>query len=348
MDCFFYPSRDLEGHTVLEIYTGTKNPVFPGESLPEHIGGTVYFHSRLYPEQREDIDLLNSLLENDSFLEMMAVNLLKHEHLPKNFEPKIMGVVNCTPDSFYPGSRLTGQFQTGLEKILEEKPDIIDLGGESTRPGAPGISWREEVERIRPALKYLSENSSIPLSIDTRNPETVSALSSYGISMVNDVTGMRSPAMRKIVCDNNLDAVIMHMRGNPSTMQSMTEYENIVAEINRFFFEQIRMCREDGIDSRKLLVDPGIGFAKDINGNLEILRNIDSFRIGQRVLVGTSRKSFIGKITDSNVEDRLPGTIATSIYLASRGIDALRVHDIKANRDAIRMSRLLGSSDRLA
>ena len=213
--------------------------------------------------------------------------------------------------------------------------------------------WILNTERILELVNFkvvdqvLEEKSKIPVSIDTRHHETVSSLLHYGISMVNDITGLRSAEMRKVVLDNDLDAVIMHMKGEPFNMQTMTFYEDIIAELNKFFFEQIRKSWEDGINLERIIIDPGIGFAKGLKGNMDILRNIDSFKIGQRLLVGTSRKTFIGKITGSSVEERLPGTIATSIYLSGKGVDILRLHDVRENRDAIKMMRLLEGSDSL-
>ena len=347
MDCFFYPSGNWINRRILEIYAESNDSAFPGVSHTETIEGRIYRHASINLDEEKNLDLVRSELERDDFLSIMIANLIKVSGKKKR-EPKIMAAVNCTPDSFYPGSRLNDRIEDSLQKIVEEKPDFIDLGGESTRPGSTGIGWKEEVERIRPALQFLSENSNIPVSIDTRHHETVSSLLQYGISMLNDITGLRSQEMRKVVRDNDLDAVIMHMRGEPSTMQSMTFYENIIAELNRFFFDRMRMCWEDGIDPEKIILDPGIGFAKGLKGNIDILRNIESFRLGQRLLVGTSRKMFIGKITGLPVEERLPGTIATSIYLSSKGVDILRLHDVRANRDAIKMMRLLEGSDGLA
>ncbi len=346
MDCFFYPSGNWVNRRILEIYVGGSDAAFPGESRKEIVEGRKYHHASIDLDDERNLDLVHSVLDRDVFLSIMIDNLIRLSG-KKTGEPKIMAVVNCTPDSFYPGSRLNDRMEDGLQRIIEEKPDFIDLGGESTRPGSIGISWREEVERIRPALQYLSENSKIPVSIDTRHHETVSSLLHYGISMVNDITGLRSAEMRKVVLDNDLDAVIMHMKGEPFNMQTMTFYEDIIAELNKFFFEQIRKSWEDGINLERIIIDPGIGFAKGLKGNMDILRNIDSFKIGQRLLVGTSRKTFIGKITGSPVEERLPGTIATSIYLSGKGVDILRLHDVRENRDAIKMMRLLEGSDSL-
>jgi dihydropteroate synthase len=347
MDCFFYPTGNWINRRVLEIYVGSNDAGFPEASRTETIDEGKYRHASIDLDDEKNLDLVLSELDRDGFLSIMIASLIRVSR-KKTSESKIMAAVNCTPDSFYTGSRLNDRIEAGLQKIIEEKPDFIDLGGESTRPGSTGIGWEEEVERIRPALQYLSENTDIPVSIDTRHHETITSLLQYGISMVNDITGLRSPEMRKVVRDNDLDAVIMHMRGEPNNMQTMTFYENITAELNRFFFDRMRTCWEEGIDLERIILDPGIGFAKGLKGNMEILRNIERFRIGQRLLVGTSRKTFIGKITGSPVEERLPGTIATSIYLSRKGVDILRLHDVRANRDAIRMMRLLEGSDGLA
>lgn len=251
--------------------------------------------------------------------------------------PKVMGIANITPDSFFPGSRMPVFSTDSIDRVLLEKPDIIDIGGESTRPGSSRLSPNEEIERIRPYLDYVSTSYDIPISLDTRNPETAEFALQYGISYINDVSGFRDKEMVRIAAENSLNCILMHMRGEPETMQQDTSYTDIILELNRYFSAQAETLLSSGIDGSRIIIDPGIGFGKGLSGNLEIMKNLHCFFRGFQVLVGASRKSFIGKITGESVEDRLPGTIATSIYLMSKKADIVRVHDVRENRAALQV-----------
>lgn len=278
---------------------------------------------------------------NKAYAEMIARGMETKKR--KSSAVRIMGIINATPDSFYPGSTIANN--SGLiDRMIEEKPDIIDIGGESTRPGSHMISADAEIERIRPVVQYLSSVSDIPLSIDTYHPETIEAMLQYGIEYVNDISGFSDSRMRELASESDLKCIVMHMRGDPSSMQSFTEYRDIVSEIIGFFFSRLLEMQDSEIDPERIILDPGIGFSKDARGNLEILRNIDSFRIGFPLLVGTSRKSWIGHITGDDVFHRLPGTIASSIYLEMHGVDIIRVHDVAGNRSALRVFRELTGS----
>lgn len=257
--------------------------------------------------------------------------------------PLLMGVVNATPDSFYPASRIS-ENERLLDRMIDAKPDIIDIGGESSRPGSHVIGADDEIKRIRPVVQYLSSVTDIPLSIDTYHPETVEAMLDYGIGYINDISGFSDSRMRAIASESRLKCIVMHMRGDHSNMQTLTEYRNLVAEINGFFYSRLLDMQHSGIDPEMVILDPGIGFSKKFSGNVEILRSIDSFRIGFPLLVGTSRKSWIGNITGEDVFHRLPGTIASSIYLQMHGVDILRVHDVSENRSALMVFRELNGS----
>jgi len=256
-------------------------------------------------------------------------------------KPGIMGIVNVTPDSFYPGSRMQGKPMSGIDAILDQKPDVIDIGGESTRPGSKKLDAEAEIDRIRPVLDYVSSSSDIPVSLDTRNPETAEFALSYGIKYLNDVTGFENPEMIRIASENNLDSIVMHMRGEPENMQKLTEYGDLLFEISLFLQRRTKRMIEGGIHPSRIIVDPGIGFAKNMSGNLDIIRNVESLNRGFRVLVGASRKTFIGRITGEPVEKRLSGTLATSIYLMNGKCDIIRVHDVRENREAIDVYRAI-------
>lgn len=272
------------------------------------------------------------IFEEDS-ASQLAESLFAKFHEPAS-PPKIMGIANITPDSFFPGSRMPEFSTDSIDSVLEQGPDIIDIGGESTRPGSSRLAAKDEIERIRPYLDYISSSYDIPISLDTTNPETAEFAVQYGISYLNDVTGFRDSEMVRIAADNSLYCIIMHMRGEPETMQLNTSYTDIILEINRYFSERVKALLAAGIDYSRIIIDPGIGFGKGLAGNLEIMRNLQCFFRGFPVLVGASRKSFIERITGEPVEERLPGTIAATVYLMSKKADILRVHDVKENRAA--------------
>jgi dihydropteroate synthase len=249
--------------------------------------------------------------------------------------PLIMGIINVTPDSFYPGSRLENTDIRKIDSIIEEKPDIIDVGGESTRPGSNPVNSEEEISRILPVVKHISETTSIPISIDTIKPGVLEKVIDYHVKYANDISGLGNTDMAMLAANNDLHYVLMHMRGTPQTMQDHTEYNDPVAEVMIFFFEKVRSLMECGLKLQNVVIDPGIGFAKGYDTNLEIMRSASSINMGLEVLFGTSRKSFLGKILSVTPERRLNGTIASSIYLMNRGVDILRLHDISSNREAM-------------
>ena len=289
------------------------------------------------------LDSLNEIISSDGF-ERDYVEKFAGMALPKSPDagrPKLMGILNATPDSFYPGSRIMADEKL-LEKMIQSAPDIIDVGGESTRPGSPAISVEEELSRVSDAVKYITSVCDIPVSIDTRHPETARKMADLGVSYINDISGFANGEMRKIAAEYDTNCVIMHMKSTPADMNLHVQYDNVIAEIVLFFYDRLLEMQESGIRADRVILDPGIGFAKNINGNLKILREITSLHIGFPLLVGTSRKSWIGGITGLPVEDRLPGTIASSIYLQSKGVEFLRVHDVSENRSALEVySQLL-------
>lgn len=260
---------------------------------------------------------------------------------------RIMGILNVTPDSFSDAGEFFS-LERAVEhahQMVEEGADILDIGGASTRPGADPVSVEVELQRVSPVIERLLGEIKVPLSIDTYQPEVARACLQQGVHMVNDVTGLRNPIMRQVVAEFQVPAIIMHMLGEPKTMQKNPYYEDVIQDIKKFLEGQIRLAQADGID--QVIVDPGIGFGKTINHNLEIIRNLKTFKsLGYPLLLGTSRKTFIGKITGvENPRDRLEGTIVTNIFGIMNGADIVRVHDVKACKRAIQVYEAIFCQD---
>lgn len=275
-----------------------------------------------------------SVLDQDEILReaknYLADNIIKSG--PKT--PSIMGIVNMTPDSFYEDSR----YSNNLKKIMDiaKFSDIIDIGGESTRPGAVPVRSEIEFERIKPALDLLTVDRKYRISIDTRNPLTLEKSLSYGIEYANDVSGFSTRDMINIARDNGLKCIVMHMRGNPNNMMKMASYTNVTEEVKYFLVDRARTLMSEGIKVDNIILDPGIGFAKDADQNVTLLRGIRELNVGFKVMVGHSRKSFLGKIIGDSDTDRLSMTLAVSNYLALNGADIIRVHDPVENRNSVR------------
>jgi dihydropteroate synthase len=254
--------------------------------------------------------------------------------------PLIMGVVNVTPDSFSDG----GQFldadaavEHGL-RLTAEGADILDIGGESTRPGADPVGEDEELRRVVPVIERLARSGQARLSIDTTKVAGARAALEAGASLVNDVSALRfDPGMAALVADTGAGCCLMHMLGEPRTMQEDPRYDDVVSEVKAFLEERLAFAVAEGIDEERVWLDPGIGFGKTVEHNLELLRRLDEIvAIGRPVVVGTSRKSFLGKLAGGRGEgERLPGTIATNVLALERGASVFRVHDVGENADAL-------------
>jgi dihydropteroate synthase len=253
----------------------------------------------------------------------------------------VMGVLNVTPDSFSDGGRFLdaeGAAQHGLA-MAAEGADLIDVGGESTRPGAEEIPVEEERDRVVPVVKRLAAELTIPISIDTRKPEVAAAALDAGACIVNDVTGGRDERMFAVAAGAAAGMVLMHMRGDPSTMRELTDYDDVVADVHAYLRARMDAAVAAGVDPGRLCIDPGIGFAKTPEQSLLLLREIESFFSFRRpVLVGPSRKSFIGHVLDVDVDERLEGTAAAVAWCASKGVDVVRVHDV---REMVRVVRVV-------
>lgn len=256
-----------------------------------------------------------------------------------------MGVLNVTPDSFSDGGQwldLAAAVTHGRE-MMAHGAHILDVGGESTRPGATPVGPHEEMRRVIPVIEELSRMPGACISIDTMKPAVARAALEAGAEIVNDITGLRSPEMREIVKEFNAGAVSMHMQGEPRTMQAAPHYHDVCGEIRIFFRQVFDACLASGIDPMRLAFDPGIGFGKTLAHNLEVLRNLECLRVGERPLVvGVSRKSFIGKVLGSeSVDDRDWPTVALTSYLRENGAAVVRVHDVKPNAEAMRMTEAI-------
>lgn len=250
--------------------------------------------------------------------------------------PRLMGIVNCTPDSFHPASRSIDLELT--QQMLDEEVDWIDIGGESTRPGADFVSVEEELNRVIPLIKKIREISDSWISIDTRRPEVAAAALDVGADMVNDVSGLRDPKMMQLVVNRGCAVCIMHMQGEPSNMQNNPTYENVFDEVYSELLSKARELVKAGHDAEKIVLDPGFGFGKNLQHNLELLEKIERGDEDFSILWGVSRKSMIGTITGrEDSSERLPGTLAVAMHAQRLGVDILRVHDVAEHTDVAKM-----------
>lgn len=255
--------------------------------------------------------------------------------------PKIMGIINLSPDSFYLGSRASSVSDVLkiAEQMVEGGADYLDVGAESSRPGAKPISEEEELSIILPVIQQLCKNFSISISVDTYKPGVAQKVLDEGVSIINDITGLRTPELAPIIAEYDAGVVIMHMRGTPETMQEDLHYDDCLGEIKQFLEQGILTAESAGIASDRIWVDPGIGFGKTVKHNLEILGNLDFFATLQKpILLGTSRKSFIGKILDLSVTDRLEGSLASAVIGVMKGARILRVHDVEETYRAVKIT----------
>lgn len=253
--------------------------------------------------------------------------------------PLVMGIVNVTPDSFSDGGSYfdpAKAVEHGL-RLVEEGADILDVGGESTRPGATPVDADEELRRVLPVVAELAKRTAVPVSIDTMKAGVARACLDAGASILNDVAGFRDPDMVKVAAESGAGVVVMHMRGTPQTMQQNPEYAYVVAEVDAFFAERIAALTAAGIAREAICLDPGIGFGKTLEHTLRQLANLPVHtRHGRPVMLGVSRKGFLGQITGRGRPDRLACTLAVNCFaVAAGGAHVLRVHDVAATRDAM-------------
>jgi len=252
----------------------------------------------------------------------------------------VMGVLNVTPDSFSDGGRFHDEREAvgrGLQ-IAEEGADLLDVGGESTRPGSQSVPAEEEWRRIGGVIEAVHRHSAIPISVDTRKPEVARRAIASGAAIVNDVTGLRDPAMAKLVAESGAGAVIMHMRGEPATMQADPRYADVVAEVTAFLAQQLESAVAAGVPREAIVLDPGIGFGKTPAHNEELLRGLPGIRgLGRPVLVGVSRKSFLATVHPKGDTRRLEASLAAAGFAILQGADIVRVHDVVETVRYVRM-----------
>jgi len=246
----------------------------------------------------------------------------------------VMGILNVTPDSFYDNFFDEESIQKRINEMIAEGAEIIDIGGESTRPGSKPVSAEEELERVIPAIEFVKNVSDIPISIDTQKAEVARKAVEAGACVVNDVGGLRNKDMISTIAELQIPAIIMHMQGTPENMQKNPQYDDTIEDIKDWLQERINAAEIAGIKRSNMIVDPGIGFGKNLKHNLEILGSLDKFNeMAGGLLLGASRKSFIGFLTGDG--DRLTGSLAAAMIGATANVDLVRVHDVKETRKAI-------------
>lgn len=263
--------------------------------------------------------------------------------------PRIMGVLNVTPDSFFDGGAC---YQNGMlnldlalrhaERLVTEGADLLDIGGESTRPGAAPVSSAEECDRVLPVVQAVAARLDVVISVDTSNPQLMREAAKCGAGMINDVRSLQTPGAMEAAAEAGLPVCLMHMRGAPSNMQQQPEYENVVEDVWDFLDFRKRVCTEAGFSAEQVWVDPGIGFGKTDEHNLELLRNLASFQSLGPVLLGVSRKSMFGRLLGRSPSERLPASLAAGLIGCQKGAQILRVHDVAATRDVLEIWRLIG------
>ncbi len=261
--------------------------------------------------------------------------------------PLVMGIVNVTPDSFSDGGRFLDPRHAidHGRQLLEEGADILDVGGESTRPGARAVSVQEELDRVLPVIEGLRGDGAV-LSVDSMKPEVMQAALAAGAALVNDVDALRAPGALEAVASSGCGVCLMHMRGRPRDMQQSPEYEDVVAEVEAFLRERAAAAEAAGIARERILIDPGFGFGKTLAHNIALFKNLPRFADIAPVLVGVSRKSMLGAITGRETADRLAASVAAALLAVQCGAALVRVHDVKETVDAIRVWRSLGEERR--
>ena len=254
-------------------------------------------------------------------------------------QPIIMGVLNITPDSFSDGGLFFDSKSaiTQAEAMVQEGAGIIDIGGESTRPGAPEVGIEDELNRVIPVIEALSSNIDIPISIDTSKPIVMEKAFNAGASIINDVNALRSEGALQMAASLQADVCLMHMQGSPRTMQKNPTYDNVVSDVKAFFEQRIEACKSAGIKLNAITLDPGFGFGKNLGHNIALLKNLSEFHeFGVSILAGLSRKSMIGSLLgDKDVDSRMIGSVTAALIAADNGADIIRVHDVAETKDAL-------------
>lgn len=263
--------------------------------------------------------------------------------------PAVMGILNVTPDSFSDGGRFTAPARALMhaEEMARDGAAIIDVGGESTRPGADAVSEQQEIDRVVPVIEALRGAIDIPISVDTSKPGVMRAAVAAGAAMINDVRALRSDGALEAAADLQRPVCLMHMQGQPRTMQQDPQYDDVVAEVTEFLGDRVTQCVQAGLGKDLVVIDPGFGFGKTAQDNIDLLANLRELQqIGAPILIGVSRKSTLGAITNRDVDERLPASLAAAVLAVERGAAIVRAHDVVETVDALRVARLAIQSDR--
>ena len=254
--------------------------------------------------------------------------------------PYVMGIVNITPDSFSDGGKFSST-DAAVEhalKLIDEGADILDIGGESTRPGSVPVDLKEELNRVIPVIDALRNLATVPISIDTYKPEVMRQAIEAGADIVNDIRALQEQNAIDVVVNSNVGVCLMHMQGTPQTMQVNPQYSDVVAEVKAFLLARLEACFHTGIGASRIVLDPGFGFGKTRAHNISLLQQLESFAtLGQPILDGLSRKSLLGQMTGNDVDARLYASIAASVLSVMKGAKILRVHDVKATVEALKV-----------
>ncbi|PKG85674.1 dihydropteroate synthase [Colwellia sp. 75C3] len=270
----------------------------------------------------------------------MTENKLTSSNLSNTNSPQVMGILNVTPDSFSDGGKFA-TFDKALaqvEQMILDGADIIDIGGESTRPGAVDVSEEDELARVIPLLKAIKSNFDIKVSIDTSKAEVMSQAIAHGADIINDVRALQNEGCLAVLAQSDVPVCLMHMQGLPRSMQHNPQYNEVIGDIKQFFIDRISLCEQAGIKRDRLILDPGFGFGKTLEQNYQLLAQLNQFNdLGLPLLSGTSRKSMIGNLLARNVDERLAGSITTAIIAAQQNASIIRVHDIKETVDALKV-----------
>ncbi len=255
-------------------------------------------------------------------------------------QAQVMGILNITPDSFSDGGKFA-TFDKALaqvEQMILDGVDIIDIGGESTRPGAVDVSVENELSRVIPLLKAIKSNFDIKVSIDTSKAEVMSQAIAHGADIINDVRALQNEGCLAVLAKSHVPICLMHMQGLPRSMQNNPRYDDVIGDIKQFFIDRIKVCEQAGINRERLILDPGFGFGKTLEQNYQLLAQLHQFsELGLPLLSGTSRKSMIGNLLARNVDERLAGSLTTAIIAAQQNASIIRVHDVKETVDALKV-----------
>lgn len=262
--------------------------------------------------------------------------------------PQVMGILNVTPDSFSDGGAYNNISSALIhaEQMIEAGATIIDIGGESTRPDATPVSPQEELDRVSPIVESIAKRFDIIISVDTSTPEVIIESARLGAGLINDVRSLQRDGALNAAKNSGLPVCLMHMKGEPSTMHRYTQYNDIIAEVKNFLYSRSKICQQAGINKERIIIDPGFGFAKNLNQNLLLFHHMEQLlTLGYPLLVGISRKSMIGSILNKDTHNRLYGSLALAVLALTKGASILRVHDVAATIDIVKMIKAVEDAE---